>query len=355
MTCASNPIVSHRGFTLVEILVAMAILVIIVIAMVSMSSSVNRAWIIGEQRVENFQNGRAIMELMSRELSLTSPPRRALGSGTANVSSLQFVQDPNISPLVATSLVTNSSSLFWQAYLAQTSYGNTCEVGYYLINASSGGRRQLQRFFVQPDSLTATSTSTTYKIYNPYTSFTGYTASSPWPPTNAAPWLTTLTAANFQASSSLVSDSVVALWIRCLNVNGDPIPWLKNFDSTASTITYNSAARFRVGSAIPSSVSQVTPNAANNYQSVPTDYQFQYSDTNSIQAQRLPTAVEISIITVDSRAFQRPGANLPAMPSLTGPQDVPAAIQSFNSQLISNNFTSAHTFTNTVRLPGNED
>src|SRR3954462_7645328 len=119
-----------RAFTLVEVLIATVILSVLVLLLTSLLSAVHRTWIAGEQQVSEFQDGRAICELISRELSqaVISP-------------SLQFVQNPSLPSSLGQR--PNSDSIFWQVPGASTTSGNLAEVGYYLT-----ADFELKRFYV---------------------------------------------------------------------------------------------------------------------------------------------------------------------------------------------------------------
>jgi prepilin-type N-terminal cleavage/methylation domain-containing protein len=60
---------SRAAFTLTELMVSMAILGLIMVMLFGIFEQVNKAWLNGENRVETFTQARAIMDLMSRELS----------------------------------------------------------------------------------------------------------------------------------------------------------------------------------------------------------------------------------------------------------------------------------------------
>lgn len=338
-----------RAFTLPEMLVSVAIMAIVVVLLSSMIGAVNKAWLSGRERVENFQNGRAILEIMARELS------------TSVISSnLQFVQNPgtagaeNLNALLASGYeqVPNSDSLFWQTPVKGNAYGNIAEVGYFLTRniMATLPQHQLQRFYFARDNLSATpvpspSPTPKYYIFDSPTMYSGagYTATSRWLPVTEAPWLTRLASPQFQAVTASISDGVIALWIRCLDVNRDPIPWLKTSTtpdySSSNPMKYNSAAGFNP--AIPG-----TPNS------------FQYTDRNStVAANRLPDAVEITIVTVDARTLQRLQSQkitIPDMPTVGSPAEVPDAIADFtnnpNDGLLKQGITTAQVFTTTVRL-----
>lgn len=291
-----------RAFTLVELLIAMTILSLLVVLIASLLSGVSRAWVSGEQQVQTFQDGRAIVELISRELSqaVMSP-------------SLQLIQNPLL-PTGVTQRA-NSDSLFWQAPLTSTPKGNICEVGYYLTDSF-----QLRRFFVPPDNAN-------YSIFTT-------------PPTaTAAPWITTTfsTSAQFNGVSFIVADGVIAFWIRCMDVNGNPVPWFSARSPQApvgTTIRYNSAARFQ---------------PALSGQAPPTTASWPYTAAATLQANRLPVAIEITVVTLDTKSFQR-NPTIPAIPSSTSPDQVPAAVTTFNQLLVAARVSSARTFSTRVNL-----
>jgi prepilin-type N-terminal cleavage/methylation domain-containing protein len=60
---------SRSGFTLLELLTSMAILGVMVVMLFSVFEQINKAWLTGENRVETFTDARAVLDLMSRELS----------------------------------------------------------------------------------------------------------------------------------------------------------------------------------------------------------------------------------------------------------------------------------------------
>lgn len=283
------------AFTLVELLIAMTILSLLVVLTASLLSGVSRAWISGEQQVETFQDGRAITELISRELS------------QAVISSrLQLVQNPSFPP--GLNQRANSDSIFWQAPATSTTSGDLAEIGYYLT-----ADYQLKRFFVPPTD------TNNYQIF-----------SAPNQPTdNSALWVTSFVT---NTLSNTVSEGVLAFWVRCLDRNGDLIPWLSSNAVGVGPLKFNSAGHFQP--AIPGQVSSF------KYTNQPT----------TAQAHLLPSAIEVTLITIDLKTMRRSPA-IPAMPSSAGPQDIPTAINTFSQQLISNNIKTARTFTTRVRLP----
>lgn len=279
----------QSGFTLIELLIGFAILSFLVILLASLVSGISRAWTAGERQVSEFQDGRAILELIGRELSQA-----------AISPNLQFVHDPDLN---GTPQRANSDCIFWQSPGASTNAGNLSEIGYYL-----GDNYELKRFYVPP------SDPTNYQIFT-----------SPNQPTDtASPWLT-----KFVTKSSLsttVTGGVLAFWARCLDVNGDAIPWL-----ASAPPRFNSAAHFQ----------PAIPGQSNS---------FKYTNAGStVRANLLPSAVELVVITLDAQSFRR-NPTIPGLPVENGPNDLPSVRDTFSQQLISNNVTTARTFATRIRL-----
>lgn len=321
-----------RGFTLVELLIAITILSFLVLLLSSLVSAVNRAWLSGERQAESFQDGRAIMEIISRELSqaVISPH-------------LQFIQNPgDLSSLLtgSTTQVSNSESLFWQTVSTGDALGNVTETGYYLthrVDSNNIEHFELRRFFVPPtDPKNTVPTPTPNSAYHIYDSPTPviYNTSA----NNVRPaWINLSSNAfdpprkDFEYFSSVVSDGVVGLWIRCLDGNGEAIPWSSATDPSTSPIRFNSTAYFQ-----PSIPGQTAS--------------FRYTNPgNTEQANQLPAAVELTIIMVDSRTLARK-PTIPPIPVLTSPNQIPNAVTQMNKNLITNKISTARTFFSTIRL-----
>ena len=64
------------GFTLLEMLISLALLAIIVAASVTVFRGVAQSWQRGEVRSLRYQNARAIFDVMNREISSILPPNR---------------------------------------------------------------------------------------------------------------------------------------------------------------------------------------------------------------------------------------------------------------------------------------
>jgi hypothetical protein len=301
----------------------MSVLALLLVVLVQMLNAISKTWGDGEKRIENFGNGRAILDLIARELA------------PAVISNAhQMIQNPftdaQRSATVPT-LAPNSDSLFWQAPLRASPNGDLCEVGYYLTDPGANGKGpyQLKRFFVPQDHAK-------FLVYA--TSYTPNSTTARW---IASPTGTTFTATEFDNVSSVVSDGVLGFWVRCFDVNGEPIPWfLSNSPEKASApnTKFNSAARFQP--AVVGTAGSITS---------PWPYTLNTSPITA-QANRLPSVIEISIATIDSRTLKR-NPTLPTTPTVATPSDLPNVLTTlFNVTLPGNRIDSARLFTTRVRL-----
>ena len=332
-----------RAFTLVELLVSMAVVAFVVVMITSLSNGTARVWSGGERTVENNQTGRAVLEIIARELSQA-----------AVSSKLPFVQNP-ILPAGANQR--SSDSIFWVAPLSSTNGGDLCEVGYYLTTPF-----ELKRFFVPPSDtnnyMVLSTTPTDYTLRP--TGNSGGTNDH----ANAALWATsfvTKTDANNRPVSNTVATGVLNFFVRCLDVNGDPIPWLD------SRLKYNSAEPMRP--ATPGVRNSTAVNGSN-----PSSFTYTYFNAgnlsdpqNTAPAYLLPYAVELTLITIDAKSLQRLGAAaVPATPTLSGaysqqasyppgvlpiaPLSVPGNVTLFVQQAQAAGFRDVRSFSTIVRL-----
>lgn len=88
---------SSSAFTLIELMVSMAILGLIMVILFSIFEEVNKAWLNSENRVETFTQGRAILDLLSRDLSqaIATPKIPFYGKDANNI---YFVAPLNTDP-----------------------------------------------------------------------------------------------------------------------------------------------------------------------------------------------------------------------------------------------------------------
>lgn len=133
---------------------AVALLAMISVSLLSISSHVSRLWSAGESQNQHRIRARAALEYMGREMQLAVIP-----INPAETNTLQFVVNPGGVGF------SNHDSVFWQAPIARDqTHGELAEVGYF-VRWQSNNTADLCRFLVTPD------TATNYLIYSkPYPS-----------------------------------------------------------------------------------------------------------------------------------------------------------------------------------------
>ena len=206
------------GFTLVEVLVSTAVLMLLVVIMSQMTRSIASSWTAGSGNSERRQNVRALADFIGQELRAATLPVDP-GAPSPN---LQFV----LNPAAVTGANRNPSALFWQAPVAtDSSGGDLAEIGYFVRCVTSGSvpRAQLCRFFVNQgdpnyliDTNAAWVTDALLQAVAPADSASGYVG--------------------------LFADNVIGFWARCLKSDGTEI--------AAANTLYDS----RVTHALPASV-----------------------------------------------------------------------------------------------------
>lgn len=338
--------VRRNGFTLVEVLVAMGLLALLSLVIVSIVSGISTAWLATQSRVETFRNGRAVLNFMERDFSALVLPQN-IQTGISSVLprsqalpsqrvDFQFVQDAGdpangITPLLSNGWVQvpYSSNWFGQARLKNTSQGDIWIIGYYLARSADGNRYELRRYLVPPNDMAGGGgANPDFKLFASDPSYTcqqanGYSASPRSPQ-----WLY-LDSAAFEKYSSSLSDNVIAFWVRCIDRAGKPIPWLMSRDASATPFKFNSAARFLF------KAPDETPS-------------FQYLQSSALPANRLPIAVELTLITVDSRVFLT--KRIPDADAPSSAEDIPVIAKAYEKKLIDAGIKSARTFSILCKL-----
>jgi type II secretory pathway pseudopilin PulG len=289
-----------RAFTLIEMMISVAVLVFILLIVMSFMNAVSATWTSGEQTSSTFQDGRAILDLMGRELTQA-----------AMSPSLQFITNPSVPEHR-----TNSDRLFWQAPLTYRISGSAtpvtslCEIGYYIDTTYN-----LKRFFVPP------SDTSNFQVF------------AVEPSDSGASWVTINS-----TTTSTIATGAVGFWVRCYDANGDLIPWAGNAgvgDGNSASIHYNSAAHNR-----PATLG--------------TSNSFIYTGASTARTNVLPNAVELTLILIDAKTLKKTSlitTMIPVLPAATSPSAVPAAVASFNNSLIANKVATARTFTSRIVLP----
>ena len=192
---------ASRAFTLLEVLVAGAILMLLVVLLANVLVSATSISSQATSRLNATRLGREVFDLLGRDLSQVVTTRTSLGTNAP----LQFC----VNPLQVASAYKNATAVFWQAAISRDrSAGNVSVVGYF-VQKPAANRAQLRRVLLDPSD-------SDYAVYSA--------------PTN---WLPSATVEKFVASAGSaasskldrgwVADGVLGLWVRCLDANGKVI------------------------------------------------------------------------------------------------------------------------------------
>lgn len=241
------------AFTLVELLVATAVLGVLIVMLAQVMNMVSDAWSGGAGRAERQQNGRALVDFIGRELRAAALPIDAKSNGV--VPDLQFVVNPSAVP----EKYRQPHALFWQAPIAtDTSKGSMAEIGYFVRwdETRTPPRAMLCRMFVNPGE-------PQHKVYD----------SLQWLGEDV---LQELAPANqITGYRGLFAENVIGFWARCL-------------DSTGNVISQTGGGRGEYDS-------------RKDY--LDSSYDATGATINVTRtAPVLPSAVEISLLMLDSRA-----------------------------------------------------
>lgn len=230
----------RRGFTLLEVLVSVSILLAIVAMLSVVFNEITRAWQKGEGRSERRRSARSLSDFIAGELQGALLPVETLAK--VPPSNLQLLINPPTSQVPAD--YRNADAAFWQAPIAtETSFGEVAQVGYFVkwMPTDAGQRPVLCRFFVNPsmqDPSGAIVQNPDFKIYDP---------------TDADAWLSdsllkkVAPADKASGYVGLFAENVVGLWLRFYSLDGTELPKSppKVFDSRKGydlNVTYKDAS-----------------------------------------------------------------------------------------------------------------
>lgn len=179
-----------RGFTLVEILVAVSILAFMAGLLASLSGQAANLWTRNESQSQIRERVRTVLEFMANDLrQAVLPIDPTLQNGP------QLIVNPDIS-------YNSPNSIFWFAPIAtDTSHGDLAAVGYFI--RPHGSTYSLCRFFVNPGS-------SQYKLNE---------APADWIDDGVIDAVAPADEANDYAG--LLFENVPGLWIRAFDENGD--------------------------------------------------------------------------------------------------------------------------------------
>jgi prepilin-type N-terminal cleavage/methylation domain-containing protein len=202
---SSRPTEPTSGFSLLEILVAMAVLALMLAILFSITSEGMRTWQGAEAQRARQQTARIVFELVARDLESMLLPH-----DPADSTGFQFVINPNgIEPALR-----NADAAFWQALQGtRGAMGDVAQVGYFvrwtIVNGES--RAVLCRYLDPPENVASR--------------YSG----------GAIEWINTGEVLDKTAGDAanelrgLIAENVIGWWITPLASDGTELP--KPFDS----------------------------------------------------------------------------------------------------------------------------
>lgn len=274
-----------RGFTVIELMVAVAVLALLTLVLLSMTEKAGSIWVNGVGQMEKRRNARALLEYISSDLRSALVPLSQ--DITKTSSNLQFVLNPPAAGLSPDIL--NASAIFWQAPISNNQqFGEIAEVGYFVRfdPVPDSAPLRLCRFYVTagapdpsaPGDLNRGIANSDFKIYHPTDRYAWLEGALLDRNTHARP----------PEYTGLFADNVLGFWARCLDPEGNEIT------RTAEYVANN-------GSPMTSG-----EYPAGSYDSTK-GYRYTRRDGQVIDVPppALPPVVEISVVVTDSRSASR--------------------------------------------------
>ena len=215
----------QRGFTLVELLVAVSVFTLLVLMLSTVFDQVSRTWMRGEGQIEQRRNVRALADFIAVELQAAMLPIE--GASKVGQSNLQFVINPPAKQVPDE--YRHADAFFWQAPLAtETSFGEIAEIGYFVkwvaATPDASPRPTLCRFFVNPsrenpEEPGVIAGNPAFRIYD----------------ADPGAWLSkrlldsVAPARKADGYTGLFGDNVLGLWVRATGLDGKELP--RDYDS----------------------------------------------------------------------------------------------------------------------------
>jgi type II secretory pathway pseudopilin PulG len=329
----------RAGITLTELLVAMGILTFLMLILSSATESAGRAWRDGQARTDTYQSARTALELMARELSSAVVDTRmqfVIGPSTT-ISNVVRKTNPELSEKFAT----ESPVALWMAPLGEG--GSLRCVGYYLHHDPVKNFYRLKRIYISPPTSGKESPFFPRMVNLRNAKDTTLRTS----PINALWFTRSWTDKAFDEEDpqnedvvvSSAADGVIAFWIQPLDLLDRPIPLLTNAaNHPKSPLFYNSAAYFQAATTRPFDDG--------------TSFSYLAETRQSMKGNRLPAAVHLAVVTLDSKQIAR-GVKIPEQLNVfdqSGALDLEESLRQYEKNLQDAELHTARTFTTRVRL-----
>jgi type II secretory pathway component PulJ len=332
-----RPPLENRGkgpaFTLVELLVSVALLAFLLLILSTVTDSARGAWSEGKKRTETFQSARTALELMARELTPAVVDTR-----------MQFVVAPGeiLKRVGARHVAADAPALLWMAPLGED--GELRCVGYYLARDEVRRFHRLKRIYIGPKDPAGKPARYFPKMINLDDPRDSSLRISPVD----AKWFTRRwnsdafneeDPTNDELITADAADGVIAFWVQSLDVLGNPVPVLSKAENhPLSELYYNSAAYFQVATSTPFEGGASLVYLAETPQ--------------AMKANRVPAAVDLTVVTLDTEWLAL-GKPIPAQTSILtekGTLDVEASVREFTERLHAHQIHKARVFTTRAKL-----
>lgn len=313
----------------------MSILSVLLALLLAAVSSVSNLWIEGGRALQTRERARASLELMTRELA-----------GSVVDTRTAFIVAPGaiLRKCGAPGVPAESHAVLAMAPVGKN--GALRCLGYYLQRNEARGLCRLKRILIREDDPNGF-----FPGVNDVPRETGGSGGALKTDPTDASWFTsnwdrrTFDDASLQAEEAVVStvaDGVVALWVQCLDLLGNPIPLVSESKvHPRSGLIFNSAAYFQMATTTP------FESGASFVYLRKTPY--------VMKANRLPAALEIRIVTVGDEILAR-GIRIPPQRNLTtadGALDLEKSVAAFLADLDLAGARGATVHANRLRLvPG---
>ncbi len=265
---------------------AIAIMAILMVIVFSVYNQTSKAWLLGEQRTETYQNARLVLDMMGRELE-----GAIAASNTVTGKKITFINVPNANSLpgspTALTYTQPNDQLFFVGANADSqgqSYNDLTEYGYFVAYAQQNYQTmQSNRYYLVRHM--ARSNSPAFDVFaNPAT----------WPGTSANEYIFS----DPSFSNMPILDNVLRLWIMFEGID------------TAKTLNGTSICRAWTNAVVSSDLncSTITPGVSGN------------SLTPAISNPEitLPRAVHIRLAVIERRSATRLAAYMIAKNWTTG-------------------------------------
>jgi hypothetical protein len=310
-------------------MIAMVGLAALLAILASFTGVASQAWMRSEGQVSTSQGARAALELMTREMA------------PATIDTCQqFVVLPgtSLSECGAPGAVNESQAVFWMAPLGRD--GDLRVVGYFLQRVDERNFHRLKRLYVGPENedffpAGVDPANPDDESILSYADQAGRVFGS----LNQAAF-DDLDPENKKSVVSTVAEGVVALWIQCYDLLGNPIPWAsKDPKHPKSELVFNSASLFMMATSEPFEDGKT--------------FHYLPDREGAVKGNRLPAAVEITVVTIDPETLKRTPNAVPAMTNVftdDGTLNVEESVRAFRGQLLESGFKETQTHSTRVKL-----